>query len=111
MSDGKRLTVPEALAALPGPDGERWAIVFQRGSVQVEMYAPRGTDPQGPHTRDELYVVVSGSGQFLNGGTRGPFAPGDLLFVPAGVEHRFEQFTDDFATWVIFYGPEGGERE
>jgi len=35
--------------------------------------------------------------------------PGDLLFVPAGIVHRFEDFTDDFATWVMFYGPEGGE--
>ena len=35
--------------------------------------------------------------------------PGDLLFVPAGVVHRFEEFTDDLAVWVIFYGPEGGE--
>ena len=37
------------------------------------------------------------------------FAPGDLLFVPAGVEHRFEEFSDDFAAWVFFYGPEVGE--
>jgi mannose-6-phosphate isomerase-like protein (cupin superfamily) len=103
------VTVPDALAALPGANGERWVVAFQRGSVQVEMYAPRGTDPQGPHTRDELYVVVSGSGQFLNGGARHPFGPGDLLFVPAGVVHRFEEFSQDFATWVIFYGPEGGE--
>jgi hypothetical protein len=35
--------------------------------------------------------------------------PGELLFVPAGVVHRFEDFSDDFATWVMFYGPEGGE--
>ena len=35
---------------------------------------------------------------------------GEALFVPAGVEHRFEDFTDDFAAWVVFYGPEGGER-
>ena len=27
----------------------------------------------------------------------------------AGVEHRFENFSDDFAVWVFFYGPEGGE--
>jgi hypothetical protein len=31
-------------------------------------------------------------------------------FSPAGVPHLFEDFTDDFGTWVIFYGPEGGER-
>ena len=33
---------------------------------------------------------------------------GDLLFVPAHVEHRFERFSDDFRTWVIFFGPQGG---
>jgi len=32
-----------------------------------------------------------------------------LLFVPAGVEHRFEHFSEDFSTWVVFYGPRGGE--
>ena len=58
---------------------------------------------------DEVYVVVEGRGQFRNGDTRHPFGPGDLLFVPAGVVHRFEDFTDDLAVWVIFYGPEGGE--
>ena len=62
-----------------------------------------------PHTRDEVYVVVQGTGQFLNGEVRHPFGPGDLLFVPAGVVHRFESFSDDLAVWVIFYGPEGGE--
>jgi uncharacterized RmlC-like cupin family protein len=36
---------------------------------------------------------------------------GDVLFVRAGVKHKFENFSDDFATWVIFYGPEGGERK
>ena len=38
------------------------------------------------------------------------FGPGDLLFVPAGVEHRFEEFSDDLAVWVVFYGPDGGEQ-
>ena len=36
------------------------------------------------------------------------FAP--MLFVAAKVEHRFESFSDDFATWVVFYGPRGGEQ-
>jgi uncharacterized RmlC-like cupin family protein len=39
------------------------------------------------------------------------FGPGDFLFVPAGIEHRFVNFTDDFSTWVIFYGPKGGESQ
>jgi mannose-6-phosphate isomerase-like protein (cupin superfamily) len=104
-----RLTVTQSLARLPGPAGERFVELFQHGTLSVELYAPRGTDPQQPHTRDEVYVVVQGSGQFRNGESRHPFGPGDLLFVPAGVTHRFEDFTEDLAVWVVFYGPEGGE--
>ena len=106
-----KLTLHEALAKLPGPKGERFVSLFRHGTLEVELYAPRGRDPQTPHTRDEVYVVISGSGWFVNGGTREPFAPGDFLFVPAGVEHRFEDFTEDLAVWVMFYGPEGGEKK
>lgn len=107
---GKHQLSPEwALDQLPGENGEAWRILFEHGTLEVEIYAPRGHDPQQPHERDEVYVILSGTGFFLNGDERHAFKPGDLLFVPAGVVHRFEDFTDDFATWVIFYGPEGGE--
>ena len=106
----RRATVAEALALLPGAGGQRFAKVLEHESLLVEIYAPRGTDPQQPHTRDELYVVVEGSGRFVNGEERHAFEPGDVLFVPAGVVHRFEEFTEDFVVWVVFYGPEGGER-
>ena len=39
------------------------------------------------------------------------FERGEVLFVAAGVEHRFENFSDDFSTWVLFHGPEGGEEQ
>jgi len=94
---------------LPGPNGERWAVLLEHGTLEVEIYAPRGHDPQKPHTRDELYVVVGGRGEFYNGGRLERFAPGDVLFVPAHVEHRFMTFTDNLVVWVVFYGPEGGE--
>ncbi len=110
-ADARRATVVEAMKKLPGPNGERFARVMGHGTMEVEVYAPRGRDPQEPHTRDELYFVVSGSGLFVNGAEHHPFGPGDALFVPAGVEHRFEHFTDDLAVWVVFYGPEGGEKE
>jgi mannose-6-phosphate isomerase-like protein (cupin superfamily) len=106
---GKLLSPADWLARLPGPDGERFVLAFEHGTLAVELYAPRGTDPQQPHTRDEAYVVVNGSGTFVHGERRDPFAPGDFLFVAAGVPHRFEEFTDDLVVWVIFYGPEGGE--
>lgn len=106
---GKRLSPDEALDRIPDPEGRRFATLFQHGTLEVEIYAPRGSDDQTPHTRDEVYVVVQGRGYFRYGGKVEPFGPGDLLFVPAGVEHRFEDFSDDLSVWVLFYGPEGGE--
>jgi mannose-6-phosphate isomerase-like protein (cupin superfamily) len=105
------LHVGDGLLHLPGPNGERFVALFQHGTLVVELYAPRGHDPQTPHTRDEVYVVASGRGTFFDGSTRRPFGPGDLLFVAAGVPHRFEDFTDDLAVWVMFYGPAGGARK
>lgn len=105
----KRITIAEAMERLPGSQGERFVTLFEHGSLVVEFYAPRGFDPQQPHIRDEVYVVVQGSGEFVSGEERQPFNTGNFLFAPAGVAHRFENFTDDFATWVMFYGPEGGE--
>ena len=66
-------------------------------------------DPQTPHDQDELYIVISGRGTFAKDGERRPFAPGDVIFVEAGATHRFEDFGADFATWVVFWGPSGGE--
>lgn len=103
-----RVTIEQALAA-PRPAGMRSAPVLSHGSLLVRFYAPSGRDPQTPHTRDEVYVVVRGSGWFVNGERRHPFAAGDVLFAPAGADHRFEEFSADFCTWVIFYGPQGGE--
>ena len=101
--------VPALEAMLVEAHGVAHAATCASGTLAVEIYKPEKTDPQRPHTRDEVYVVVSGSGTFVNGGVRKPFGPGEVLFVPAFVEHRFEAFTDDFVTWVFFYGPEGGE--
>jgi mannose-6-phosphate isomerase-like protein (cupin superfamily) len=84
--------------------------LLSHGSLLVKVYAPRGNDLQTPHTRDEVYVVARGSGEFVCGEVRNTFAETDLLFVPAGKAHRFENFSDDLTLWVIFYGPEGGER-
>jgi mannose-6-phosphate isomerase-like protein (cupin superfamily) len=101
---------PEGWAdKLPGPNGERSVLAFEHGTLTVKVYAPRGVDKQQPHTRDEAYVVIRGSGTFVHGGQRDPFGPGDFLFVPAGLAHRFEDFSEDLEVWVLFYGPEGGE--
>jgi mannose-6-phosphate isomerase-like protein (cupin superfamily) len=105
-----RLTIAESLQRLPGPAGERFVELFRHGTLSVELYAPRGSDPQQPHRQDEVYVVAEGTGIFVNGPERHSFGKGDVLFVPAGVVHRFEEFSEDLLVWVIFYGPQGGER-
>jgi mannose-6-phosphate isomerase-like protein (cupin superfamily) len=105
----RQVSVAEAMKRLPGPNGERWATVLEHGSLDIEIYAPRGHDPQKPHTRDEVYFVVQGVGEFRNGQKLERFGPGNVLFVPAHEDHRFEKFTDDLVVWVMFYGPEGGE--
>jgi len=96
----------EAINLLPGPEGERFAQVLERPGLEVKIYAPRGLDTQTPHARDEVYVVISGTGIFRNGERSHSFGPGDLMFVPAGVEHRFESFSSDLALWVVFVGEE-----
>ena len=87
-----------------------YAKLFQHGSLLVEIYKPKKVDLQEPHEQDELYVVMSGSGTFVRGGNKSSFGTGDIIFVPAGQVHCFENFTDDFCTWVFFYGPKGGEQ-
>lgn len=103
-----RLTVSNALDSLKAVD-DPFRELFAHGSLSVEIYKPEGVDLQTPHSRDEVYVIASGSGVFVNGDSRQKFETGEVLFVAAGVHHRFEEFSDDFSTWVFFYGPEGGE--
>ena len=107
---GARVSVEEIARKLPTPGGERSAVAFQHGTLTVKVYAPRGVDDQRPHTRDELYVVARGKGVFVHGDRRDPFGPNDMLFAPAGLPHRFEDFTDDLTIWVMFYGPNRGEE-
>ena len=107
-ADPWRVTPAEARSAKIA-EGQRSALLMRHGSMTLRYYAPRGRDPQQPHEQDEIYLVVAGTGQFVNGDDRVPFGPGDVLFAAAGRVHRFEDFSDDFETWVVFWGPKGGE--
>ena len=86
-----------------------FAELMRHGTMTVELYKPDKVDHQKPHTQDELYYIISGHGIFFKNGIRQPFGKGDVLFVEAGFEHRFENFSKDFETLVIFWGAEGGE--
>lgn len=111
MADARtaHIGLVEALAKGPPPAGNLAIPVFAHGTLEVELYAPQEHDPQKPHERDEVYVVARGRGVFFDGSERHAVEAGTFLFVAAGRAHRFEDFSDDFAVWVFFYGPKGGE--
>ncbi|MGZ8509710.1 MAG: cupin domain-containing protein [Chitinophagaceae bacterium] len=106
-----RISPAEAKKQLLEENDFPFTVVMKHGSMSLEYFAPDKADTQTPHKQDEIYVIIKGDGFFFRDGERVPFKKGDVLFVPAGTEHRFENFSDDFATWVIFYGPDGGEDE
>lgn len=104
-----QISIKEALNKLKN-SGNEFLPLFNHGSLTIEVYKPDKIDSQDIHDKDEVYIIISGTGEFVNGSYTTDFQPGDFLFVPAGVDHRFINFTEDFATWVIFYGPQGGEK-
>lgn len=103
------IRLADAAAAIPGPAGERSALVLKRGTLDVRLSVPIPPNVQTPHTQDEIYIVIRGSGVLVHEDRCDPFTAGDLLFVAAGVEHHYADFSDDLALWRVFYGVEGGE--
>ena len=105
----ERMTPEKALDLVAKSDDGLYGVLLEHGTMELGYYKPVGIDDQEPHDQDEIYIVHTGSGTFICGDERIPFEPGDALFVAAEVEHRFIDFTEDFAAWVVFWGPKGGE--
>lgn len=105
MAQPTRINPVEAAAA-PLGEGRLSTRWFEGDGIEIRHYAPKGEDRQTPHDRDEFYFVISGHGTYIRAGERVRFGSGDMLFAAAGEEHRFVEFSDDFATWVLFYGPQ-----
>jgi mannose-6-phosphate isomerase-like protein (cupin superfamily) len=99
----------EAEGRIPGPAGEHSVSLWQRGTLNLKLSRPVPPNRQTPHEQDEVYVIVRGRGVLCHDGQRDAFEAGDLMFVAAGTEHHFEDFSEDLTVWVVFYGPAGGE--
>jgi mannose-6-phosphate isomerase-like protein (cupin superfamily) len=112
MTQPFKFTPADGRAALPSdPAAMRFAYLLKHGTMKLGFYAQTDVDRQQPHAQDELYVIASGTTDFLREGERVACAAHDVLFVEAGVAHRFENMSPDFAAWVMFWGPDGGERD
>jgi len=110
-----KIPFTENLSKLPLPASEKWPEgvwdieAFKHGSMSLILFAPEGKDYQTPHSQDELYLVIEGTGVFEKAGEKIHFQKGDALFVRAGEEHRFLQFDKGLKMWAVFWGKEGGE--
>ncbi len=104
-----KFTIDEFLEKLPLPPTPVWTEgkwdvePFERGGVTLVFFAPRSVDHQTFHDRDEFYFIARGTGEVVIGGERQTFTAGDAFFVGALVEHKFENFSEDFATWAVFF--------
>ena len=103
------IRVAEADARIARASGERAVVVLQRGTLDVVLGTPARPNVQIPHEQDEIYFITRGRGVLVHDGRRDLFNAGDFLFVAAGIEHHFEEFTDDLLLWRVFYGARGGE--
>ncbi len=102
-----RTPLPVSLAAalaLPRTPG-RSAEVFVDGDLEVRFAAKPTDGPQVPHEKDELYFIAAGTARYRVEDTVRDVGPGDVCFCAAGVAHGFENNSDDFCVWVLFYGP------
>lgn len=97
------------LAKLPLPANEKWKNgvwdiePFEKNKVKIIFFAPKETDFQTFHEEDEFYFIARGSGELIIDGEKFECETGDAFFVAAKVEHHFENFSKDFATWAIFF--------
>jgi len=104
-----KLTPDEFSAKLPLAANEKWkegvwdVEALRKGNVSLAFFAPSGTDYQTYHDEDEFYFIISGSGELVIAEERFDCKPGDAFFVAAKVPHRFENFSDDLATWAVFF--------
>ncbi len=116
---------PADMLEKPNDPGHPSVRALSYGSMEVRWFRPQADVQHEPHDRDELYFVIAGTAVFRRGNHSGPFdelldgleghvavpiSAGDMLFVPAGAHHDFEDTSSDFAVWAVFYGPEGGEQ-
>ncbi len=104
-----KFTIDEMLGKLPLAADEKWKEgvwdlePFAKSGVRLVFFAPSGSDYQTFHDQDEFYFIARGSGRLVIADESFAFTDGDVFFVKANVPHHFEDFSDDFATWAIFF--------
>jgi mannose-6-phosphate isomerase-like protein (cupin superfamily) len=92
------------LAERLSAEGELYLEFLRVRALSAGVYRlpAGGTDPQEPHTEDEVYYVVRGRARLRVGADDAAVEPGSVVFVGAGVEHRFHEIAEDLELLVLF---------
>ena len=100
------------LAEFSGPEGSEYREIVRVPAHSTWLYLlpAGGTDPQGPHTEDEVYYVLAGRAQIQVGDEHRPVQAGTMVYVAAGVEHRFHTITENLQILVFFAPAEYSQR-
>jgi mannose-6-phosphate isomerase-like protein (cupin superfamily) len=88
--------------------GKPYFEFIRADSMSVGLYVLEAgaLDGQSPHAEDEIYVVIAGRSLFTAGEDARTVEPGDEIFVPAGVAHRFHDIAEQLQLIVVFAPPE-----
>jgi mannose-6-phosphate isomerase-like protein (cupin superfamily) len=87
--------------------GQSYHEFLRSHDLSVGLYClPAGaTDPQVPHTEDEIYYLIKGKGVVTIDGQDQTVKEGSTIFVGKGVEHKFHSITEDLTILVVFAPP------
>jgi mannose-6-phosphate isomerase-like protein (cupin superfamily) len=94
-------------------EGDHYHEFLRAPSLSAGVYhlPAGGTDPQQPHTEDEVYYVVSGQALIRVGDEDRPVSAGSVVFVAAEVEHHFHSITEALVILVFFAPAEHSNRK
>lgn len=92
------------LLALQGQSSHAYLEFLRVPALSVGLYVlpAGGTDPQQPHSEDEVYYIVRGRGQIMVAGEHRTVEAGSVVYVQAHAEHRFHDITEDMHILVFF---------
>jgi mannose-6-phosphate isomerase-like protein (cupin superfamily) len=103
MTEDKVFELRELVARLEKEGGYFLDFLKIRNlEAGIIVLHPGEKDTQEPHSADELYYVVQGSGMMELGRTKTSVAKGSIVFVPAGMRHRFYGNGEDLVVLYVF---------
>ena len=102
----KAFDIPQLDPQPRDSDGHGYVDFFasEKLSVGLAIWPAHSSDRQQPHQEDEVYYVISGRGVIRVAGEDRSVQPGSLVFVAAGVEHRFHDIEEDLRV-LVFWAP------